>query len=80
MKMSVDWEKVYDDYPVNQELIWLNNCGAVPAGIHNVEAVSTYLEGYAKKGFLTGVSDVKKVTEDIKSILSKLFLDNILNG
>jgi selenocysteine lyase/cysteine desulfurase len=37
-----------------------------------VEAVSTYLEGIAKKGFLTEVADIKKIAENMKTILSKL--------
>ena len=68
----MDWEFVYDAYPVNRELIWLNNCGITPAGTHIVQAVSRFLEGYAEKGILTETASYHEVRQSIKKILASL--------
>jgi len=44
--MKIDWSAIYKAYPVNKEMIWLNNCGTTPAGKHIIEALSQYMEGY----------------------------------
>jgi hypothetical protein len=44
------WQTIYDQYPVNNHSIWLNNCGSMPAGIHIVKAVTHFLKGYSEKG------------------------------
>lgn len=46
------WEKVQADFPVNQELIWLNNCGTTPLGRPMLEALQGFLDGYSRKGIL----------------------------
>jgi selenocysteine lyase/cysteine desulfurase len=68
----MDWNSIYKAYPVNKEMIWLNNCGVVPAGKYIVEVLSRFMEGYAKKGILTEVATYLKVKENIKGILSEL--------
>ena len=68
----MDWNSVYQSYPVNEEMIWLNNCGVVPAGKYIVEALTRFMEGYAKKGILTEVATYPQVKENIKKILSEL--------
>lgn len=68
----MDWERVYDAYPVNEEMIWLNNCGTVPAGTHVVEAVARFLHGYARRGVLDREAPYPKVKREIKEILSGL--------
>ena len=68
----MDWNSIYKAYPVNKEMIWLNNCGVVPAGKYIVEVLFRFMEGYAKKGILTEVANYPKVKENIKGILSDL--------
>lgn len=68
----MNWNPIYRTYPVNQEMIWLNNCGTTPAGTHIVNAVSRYMEGYALKGIFTEVARYEKVKSNIKNILSSL--------
>jgi len=68
----MDWNSIYKAYPINKEMIWLNNCGVVPAGKYIVEVLSRFMEGYAKKGILTEVANYPKVKENIKGILSDL--------
>jgi len=68
----MDWQQVHDNYDVNQDLVWLNNCGIVPAGRHIVSAVSDYLQGYARKGVLTEVVKKSEVQRKIKNILANL--------
>jgi cysteine desulfurase/selenocysteine lyase len=74
----MNWDPVYNAYTVNQEMIWLNNCGTTPAGTHIVEALSRYMEGYARKGIFTETAGYAKVQSNIKSILSNLL--NCLSG
>ena len=68
----MNWNPIYTAYPVNQEMIWLNNCGTTPAGTHIVKALSRFMEGYARKGIFTEVTGYAKVQSNIKNILSKL--------
>lgn len=68
----MDWDSIYAAYPVNREMIWLNNCGTTPAGSHVVDAVSRFMEGYARKGMLTEAAGYSKVRQRIKFILSAL--------
>jgi selenocysteine lyase/cysteine desulfurase len=65
------WQKIYDAFPVNRELIWLNNCGTTPAGEHAVRDVSRFLEGCARRGLLTGTATFPDLSRDIKAILAK---------
>ncbi|MDX9785284.1 MAG: aminotransferase class V-fold PLP-dependent enzyme [Desulfobacterales bacterium] len=68
----MDWQKVHDAFPVNREMIWLNNCGTTPAGVHAVEAVTRHLTGYAQKGILTETAGYVNVRRNIKAVLAKL--------
>lgn len=70
--MNMNWNPIYTAYPINQEMIWLNNCGTTPAGTHIVKAISRFMEGYARKGIFTEVAGYAKVQSNIKNILSKL--------
>ncbi|MGE0084337.1 MAG: aminotransferase class V-fold PLP-dependent enzyme [Desulfococcaceae bacterium] len=68
----MDWKKVQAQYPVNKEMIWLNNCGITPAGAHAVSAVHRFMTGYSQKGILTETADYADVKQRIKSILGEL--------
>ncbi len=68
----MNWQRVYDQYPVNGHLIWLNNCGTTPAGTHIVDAMSRFLQGYARRGTLTRTARYGDVQRRIKAILAPL--------
>ncbi len=68
----MNWDQIHTAFPVNQEMIWLNNCGTTPAGIHIVTALSRYMEGYSRKGIFTETARFAEVRSNIKSILSGL--------
>jgi len=68
----MEWQFVYDLYPVNRELIWLNNCGVVPAGSHIIQAVTRFLHGYAEKGIFTETASYVQVRHKIQSVLANL--------
>jgi selenocysteine lyase/cysteine desulfurase len=68
----MDWHSVYEAYPVNREMIWLNNCGTTPAGTHIVQAVSRFIDAYSQKGVLTETADYSEVRNRIKTILASL--------
>ena len=70
--MTIDWTTVYKTYPVNKEMIWLNNCGTTPAGSHIVKALSRFIQGYAQKGVLTEIAVYPEVQKNIKKILGNL--------
>lgn len=67
----MNWQKIYDVFPVNRELIWLNNCGTTPAGTHAVRDVSRFLEDYARRGLLTETATFPGLASEIKTILAK---------
>lgn len=68
----MDWKKIYDAFPVNREMIWLNNCGTTPAGQHIVDAVTRFIKGYAQKGILTDAATYLEVRDRIKTTLAGL--------
>ena len=70
--MKIKWTTIYKAYPVNKEMIWLNNCGTTPAGKHIVKALSRFIEGYAQKGILTEIAVYPEVQNNIKIILGNL--------
>ncbi|MDX2439942.1 MAG: aminotransferase class V-fold PLP-dependent enzyme [Desulfobacterales bacterium] len=70
--MKINWTTIYKAFPVNKEMIWLNNCGTTPAGKHIVKALSRFIEGYAQKGVLTEVAVYPEVQNNIKKILGNL--------
>lgn len=50
--MNPAWESIQADFPVNDSLIWLNNCGTTPLGRPMDVAVRGFLDGYARRGVL----------------------------
>lgn len=68
----MNWKSIHDAYPVNADMIWLNNCGTTPAGKHNVEAMTALMDGYSRRGVLSGAADLKKIGTRIKTILAEL--------
>jgi selenocysteine lyase/cysteine desulfurase len=68
----MDWNAVYRNYPINKEMIWLNNSGTTPAGAHIVHALSRFMEGYARKGIFTDVARYSEIQKNIKKILCEL--------
>lgn len=68
----MDWQIIYDAFPVNREMIWLNNCGTTPAGAHVVAAVTRFIAGYAEKGIFTDVASYEGIRTRIKAVLADL--------
>jgi cysteine desulfurase/selenocysteine lyase len=68
----MNWNPIYTAFPVNREMIWLNNSGTTPAGTHILTAVSRYMEGYTRKGILADPAGFTAVQSNIKNILSRL--------
>lgn len=67
-----NWNQYYQNYPVNQELIWLNNCGTTPVGTKTIQDVTRYLEAYSKQGVFNDVEKYTTVKRRITEILSEL--------
>jgi len=70
--MKIDWGTIYKAYPVNKEMIWLNNCGTTPVGTHIIKVLSRFMEGYSQKGVFTEVVGHAKVQSHIKNMLATL--------
>ncbi|EPG56027.1 hypothetical protein LEP1GSC103_0585 [Leptospira borgpetersenii serovar Javanica str. UI 09931] len=68
----IDWKEIQDLYPVNQEMIWLNNCGTTPCNLNTIQAVGEYLKGYSRKGGLTEVRKYASVKQSIRKIVAGL--------
>lgn len=66
------WEKIYNDYPINQELIWLNNCGTTSPSATILRELNLFLEGFSRKGVLTEVRKFGETIRDIKKYLAEL--------
>ncbi len=47
-----DWDRIASDFPVNENLIWLNNCGTTPVGDPIRAEVNRWLEEYGRRGAL----------------------------
>ena len=67
-----NWKTYYENYPVNQELIWLNNCGTTPVGRRTITDVTRYLEAYSKQGVFNELEKYSNVKRRITEILSQL--------
>lgn len=72
MNSTLSWDDLYETFPVNRELIWLNNCGTTPAGLHVLQVMSDYLEGYSRKGTLHEGYSYSSVKSGIQTILARL--------
>ncbi|MEM7179660.1 MAG: aminotransferase class V-fold PLP-dependent enzyme [Spirochaetota bacterium] len=68
----LDWKKYYDAYPVNSELIWLNNCGTTPVNLWTQQRLQEYWQGYGQKGVFTEVATFPGVRKRIIDSLSSL--------
>lgn len=68
----MNWDTVHKAYPVNKELVWLNNCGTTPCGTHVIEAMTSFYNGYARKGVFTEECRYLDIRRRIKSILAPL--------
>lgn len=45
-----DWEKIQSDFPINDHLIWLNNCGTTPLANPVRRTVDRWLDEYQQRG------------------------------
>ena len=68
----LDWKKYYDSYPVNGELIWLNNCGTTPINLWTQQRLQEYWQGYGKKGVFTDVATFPSVHKHIIDSMTSL--------
>ena len=66
------WDYLHEIYPINKELIWMNNCGITPVNQKTIYEIQTYLNDFAKHCVLTEVNTYEETKKSIKSILSKL--------
>ncbi|MFP4030341.1 MAG: aminotransferase class V-fold PLP-dependent enzyme [Desulfococcaceae bacterium] len=68
----MNWNAVQEAFPVNREMIWLNNCGMSPAGLPVAEAMRRFMTGFAERGPLTETETFPATGAAIKAILSRL--------
>ena len=68
----MNWEDVYRDFPINQEYVWLNNCGVAPPGRHILSAMAGFFDDYARRCILGERQTYPAVRGRIKAILAGL--------
>lgn len=69
---GADWDRVHADFPVNKNLIWLNNCGTTPVSDPVRLAVMAWLEEYGRKGATSETWSYAGVRASIQRRLEKL--------
>ena len=52
IRAEPDWRRVHDEFTVNRQLIWLNNCGTTPMPGPVLSAMEAHLRAYAARGVL----------------------------
>jgi selenocysteine lyase/cysteine desulfurase len=68
----MDWKAIHDTFPVNQHLVWLNNCGTTPANSRVLAAMEAFLRAYAERGVLTTAKTGHGVNAAIREKLARL--------
>jgi cysteine desulfurase / selenocysteine lyase len=68
----MNWQKVYDAYPINAECVWLNNCGITPTGAHIVARMAAHFDQMAQHGPGGGDASPAKLTQSIQQRLGQL--------
>ncbi len=69
---SPDWERIQSDFPVNNELIWLNNCGTTPLATPVRDTVVRWLDEYRRRGALAEGFSYPMVKASIYRRMGKL--------
>lgn len=70
--MNFDWTSIQNLFPVNNELIWLNNAGTTPASQPAVDSVNQFLQGYSKRGVYTTVETYLETKKFLRETLAEL--------
>jgi cysteine desulfurase / selenocysteine lyase len=68
----MDWQQVYDAYPINARTTWLNNCGVTPTGRHIATRMATHFERLAEHGPGDGGSALARLMHSIRQRLGRL--------
>ena len=67
----IDWQQVHEQFPINQRLTWLNNCGisAMPGPV--LARLQAHLQALAEGG-VAGVPSEEAVHDRVRARLSRL--------
>ncbi|HMA94063.1 MAG TPA: aminotransferase class V-fold PLP-dependent enzyme [Polyangiaceae bacterium] len=68
----MNWQEVYDAYPINAQRTWLNNCGITPTGRHIAARMAQHFEGMCQLGPGEGDGSPMKLARSIKQHLGDL--------
>jgi cysteine desulfurase / selenocysteine lyase len=49
---ATDWERIQSDFPINDNLIWLNNCGTTPLGTPMRRTLDRWLDASQRRATL----------------------------
>lgn len=69
---GADWDRVHADFPVNDHLIWLNNCGTTPVSDPVRLSVQAWLQEYGRRGSATEAWSYAGVRASIQRRLEAL--------
>lgn len=68
----MNWQYAHDTYPVNEQRIWLNNCGITPTGRHIARRMSEYFDQMCQFGPGETDGSPAKLARSIKQRLGEL--------
>ncbi len=71
-KEDAIWQQVYANYPINNNYIWMNNCGTTSAGNHIKEEMAHLFTDYAAHGIFSQDFNYLKIKQDVQEILGYL--------
>lgn len=69
---KTDWKHIYNDFPVNNKFIWLNNCGVAPPCKAVTDSVKKYIDQYALNCILDDQFSFAKIKNSIQNTISEL--------
>ncbi len=68
----MNWQKIQQDFLINEERIWLNNCGVSPMPNQVIERMRDYHEGFARHCIARQDTTLFEARDNIKKILALL--------
>ena len=68
----MNWQHVYDAYPINARCTWLNNCGVTPAGRHIAARMAAHFERLTEHGPGDGGGALARLMRSIRQRMGRL--------
>lgn len=73
---TVDFQNLRNQFPLREDLIWLNNCGVSVPPAGSAQAVKDYLDAFSAAGVLQTAKPHGQIKRNIQNYFSKFFGGN----